>query len=35
MQLVSTLVEQLEGQLEIVTEQGTTFRVSFPVEAHT
>jgi two-component sensor histidine kinase len=32
MQLVSTLVEQLEGQLEIVRQLGTTFRVRFPLE---
>ena len=32
-QLVSTLVEQLDGQLEIVRQQGTTIRVRFPIEA--
>ena len=35
MQLVSTLVEQLEGRLEISREDsGTTFRITFPTEAH-
>jgi PAS domain S-box-containing protein len=32
-QLVSTLVEQLEGQLEVVRQQGTTIRIRFPIEA--
>ena len=35
MQLVSTLVEQLEGRLEISREDsGTKFRITFPTEAH-
>jgi PAS domain S-box-containing protein len=33
MQLVSTLVEQLDGRLEIVRNCGTTFRIEFPAEA--
>jgi two-component sensor histidine kinase len=32
MQLVETLVEQLEGQLDILHEAGTTFRIKFPLE---
>jgi two-component sensor histidine kinase len=32
MQLVQTLVEQLDGQLEILHGAGTTFRVKFPVD---
>lgn len=32
-QLVTTLVEQLEGRLEITRSGGTTFNVTFPVEA--
>jgi PAS domain S-box-containing protein len=32
-QLVSTLVEQLEGDLEIVCDQGTTIRIKFPLDA--
>ena len=32
MQLVQTLVEQLEGQLDILHEAGTTFRIRFPLE---
>jgi PAS domain S-box-containing protein len=32
MQLVLTLVEQLDGNLEILREVGTAFRVRFPVE---
>lgn len=32
MQLVTTLVEQLDGQLEILHEAGTTFRIRFPLE---
>lgn len=32
MQLVTTLVEQLDGQLEIFHEAGTTFRIRFPSE---
>jgi PAS domain S-box-containing protein len=31
-QLVITLVEQLDGQLEIVRRPGTTFRIIFPME---
>jgi len=31
--LVYTLVEQLEGQVEIIREAGTTFRVCFPMES--
>jgi two-component sensor histidine kinase len=33
MQLVATLVEQLDGRLEIVANHGTTFRIEFPAEA--
>jgi two-component sensor histidine kinase len=33
MQLVSTLVEQLEGRLDIARSDGTTFSVTFPAEA--
>jgi two-component sensor histidine kinase len=32
MQLVQTLVEQLDGELDIFREAGTTFRVRFPIE---
>ncbi|HXB73678.1 MAG TPA: sensor histidine kinase [Candidatus Acidoferrales bacterium] len=32
MQLVQTLVEQLEGQLDILHEGGTAFRIKFPLE---
>jgi two-component sensor histidine kinase len=32
MQLVQTLVEQLDGQLEVLHDAGTTFRLRFPVE---
>ncbi len=32
MQLVQTLVEQLDGKLDIFREAGTTFRVRFPME---
>jgi two-component sensor histidine kinase len=32
--LVHTLVDQLEGELEIVRERGTTFRVTFPLGAN-
>ena len=32
MQLVQTLVEQLDGQLEILHGAGTTFRIRFPLE---
>jgi two-component sensor histidine kinase len=32
-QLVLTLVEQLDGHLEIVRQNGTVFRVKFPLEA--
>lgn len=32
MQLVTTLVEQLDGQLQIIHEAGTTFRIRFPLE---
>jgi two-component sensor histidine kinase len=35
MQLVETLVGQIEGHLEIVRHQGTTFRITFPAEATT
>jgi PAS domain S-box-containing protein len=35
MQLVETLVGQLEGDLEIVRDPGTTFRIRFPMEATT
>ena len=31
LQLVSTLVEQLDGSLEVVRGRGTTFRISFPI----
>jgi len=31
MQIISTLVEQLEGELEIVRGRGTSFRVRFPL----
>jgi hypothetical protein len=31
--LVHTLVEQLEGNLEILRDRGTTFRVTFPMGA--
>jgi PAS domain S-box-containing protein len=33
MRLVTTLVEQLDGTLEIVCDAGTLFRVQFPIEA--
>jgi PAS domain S-box-containing protein len=33
-QLVMTLVEQLEGHLEIVRLPGSTFNISFPLESH-
>jgi PAS domain S-box-containing protein len=33
MQLVRTLVEQLEGRLEIIRVPGCTFRIAFPVES--
>jgi PAS domain S-box-containing protein len=33
MQLIYTLVDQLDGQLEILHEGGTTFQIRFPVEA--
>jgi len=32
MQLVQTLVEQLDGRLEILRESGTTFRIGFPAD---
>ena len=32
MQVITTLVTQLDGQLEIVRESGSTFRVTFPLE---
>ena len=32
MRLVSTLVKQLEGRLQILREAGTTIRISFPLE---
>jgi PAS domain S-box-containing protein len=32
-QLVMTLVEQLEGQLEIIRRPGSTFRITFPLES--
>jgi len=31
-QLVMTLVEQLEGHLEITRLPGSTFRITFPLE---
>ena len=31
-QLVMTLVEQLEGRLEIIRQPGSTFRITFPLE---
>jgi two-component system, sensor histidine kinase PdtaS len=34
-QLVMTLVEQLEGQLEIIRQPGSTFRITFPLESRT
>lgn len=34
MKLVSTLVEQLDGQLEIGRERGTRFEIAFPAEVH-
>ena len=34
MQLVQTLVEQLDGQLEVLHDAGTTFRLRFPGERH-
>jgi hypothetical protein len=34
-QLVMTLVEQLAGQLEIIRQPGSTFRITFPLESHT
>jgi len=33
-QLVMTLAEQLEGQLEIIRAPGSTFRITFPLETH-
>jgi PAS domain S-box-containing protein len=33
-QLVMTLVEQLEGRLEIIHRPGSTFKISFPLESH-
>jgi two-component system, sensor histidine kinase PdtaS len=35
LQLVTTLVEQLEGHVEIVRTPGSTFNISFPLELHT
>jgi PAS domain S-box-containing protein len=32
--LVHTLVEQLEGEIEIVRDRGTTFRITFPLGAN-
>jgi PAS domain S-box-containing protein len=34
-QLVITLVEQLEGHLEIIRQPGSTFRITFPLELRT
>jgi two-component sensor histidine kinase len=34
-QLVMTLVEQLEGHLEIIRQPGSTFRITFPLELRT
>jgi two-component sensor histidine kinase len=34
-QLVITLVEQLEGHLEIVRQPGSAFRITFPLESRT
>jgi PAS domain S-box-containing protein len=33
MQLVSTLVRQLDGELSTIREHGTSFRITFPLEA--
>jgi PAS domain S-box-containing protein len=33
LQLVSMLVEQLEGKLDVIRDHGTTFRVTFPAES--
>jgi two-component sensor histidine kinase len=33
MQLVATLVRQLDGQLQTIREHGTSFRITFPLEA--
>jgi two-component sensor histidine kinase len=33
--LVVTLVEQLDGSLEILRQAGTTFRITFPSESST
>ena len=35
MQLINTLVRQLEGDLELVNAQGTEVRVRFPLEKPT
>jgi len=33
-QLVMTLVQQLEGRLEIVRQPGSAFRITFPLESN-